>query len=280
MDDKQFQSVQDDAEQAALELNQKVTAIYGKMTLTERETTKRKAMRTLHRVQDAYDKLKTSLTNPDVFLTKEPELNSDEEVEQLGDTGKTTDDVTEDDEGLSIKKVIRWWKTCLNLVQQLLREDFGLMFDNIRAFLLEFNSQQATIQNTIDSLYVQEEVPHRLALCQKRLQRLQETVNRKSRLAYKAKANLEKEMLGLQGFENDPRVRHFLEEVSPIFLRFETEFPAELAKEDEKKAQKLQKIAQLHTTTQQEIQLLNRQLDACIRQAKAQTEEAILNAKT
>jgi len=262
------------------ELNQKVTAIYGKMTLQERETAKRKAMRTLNRVQGTYEKLKTTLDNPHSFTTHKQSLhtetNSDEEHDQLMNEVNKHDD-NEDDESLTIKKLLRLWKTCLTLVQQLVSEELGLVFQNVRQFLIEFNNNQATIQNTLDSLYVQEEIPQRLAICQKRFKRLQETIDRKSRLTYKAKANLEKEMVGLQGFENHPDVRPFLEEVSQVFLRIETEFPAQLAEEESKKEQKLQKLAHLQMTTHREIQLLNHKLDVCIRQAKAQTEEIIKN---
>jgi len=67
------------------------------------------------------------------------------------------------------------------------------------------------------SQYSDFELEHILSNCRSRLQRLRETMARKSkRLALKAKENLDTEMMGLRGFEHDVRVGKFLQEAAAV----------------------------------------------------------------
>ena len=52
------------------------------------------------------------------------------------------EDEIQDDDGensMDAKHITRWWRRCLELIETLIQDGCGLVFDNVRQFLLQFN---------------------------------------------------------------------------------------------------------------------------------------------
>eukprot|EP01125_Pyxidicula_operculata_P002845 TRINITY_DN1268_c0_g1_i2.p1 TRINITY_DN1268_c0_g1~~TRINITY_DN1268_c0_g1_i2.p1 ORF type:complete len:257 (+),score=42.42 TRINITY_DN1268_c0_g1_i2:165-935(+) len=252
--------------------------MYEAMTEDQKEKAHIKAMRTLHRAQDSYEKLNKALfsSQEDPLSTNPDQLNSNDGDHENQGTD-TQDD--EQQEEASFKQILRWWKHCLELVETLIRDSCGMAFENVRNFLLEFNRNQQMIQNQVDVLSQESHILSVIDACEKKHARLLETMDRKSKLAIKAKHNLDEEMQNLEEFKTDTRVQEFLMKVSDTIARYEISFKDELGEQKIKHDKKLQKIQQMKITFDHETSKLNKKLDIYIKKAEQDCNNEIKKLK-
>jgi len=185
---------------------------------------------------------------------------------------------------VSVKQAIRRWKRCLEAVSTLLSEGLVDHFSSVKEFLLQFRADQQEIQKQLERKLEEYEVTSILNICQGRLNRLENTMQRKNRrLSFKAKEQLENELVKLQGYEHNPLVISFLALVSPVITRFETTYQKDLLQfETEKKdklKQNIEQVYKLKSAIEKETQELSDQIEKQLHVIKQDCDKILKEGK-
>jgi len=166
----------------------------------------------------------------------------------------------------------------------LLSEGLVDHFISVKEFLLQFRADQQEIQKQLERKLEEYEVTSILNICQGRLNRLDNTMQRKNRrLSFKAKEQLENELVKLQGYEHNPLVISFLALVSPVITRFETTYQKDLLQfETEKKdklKQNIEQVYKLKSAIEKETQELSDQIEKQLHVIKQDCDKILKEGK-
>jgi len=171
------------------------------MSETEQKLAKNKAKRALQRAKRTYNNVRKFL-DPSINIPDESELEPLEEpieMDEIGmeeDAEEETKDENQEEEDqekeTSVKRVLMWWKRCLDQIRWILEQKFDCVLADVQDFLKSFWSEQKMIQDNLDERWKNQEVEKMIKKCKKQLKFFASAVKRKNmKSAQKERDNLE-----------------------------------------------------------------------------------------